>query len=93
MRTRITTVTPAAALTGIWGLLLLASVIAGTVFRADGACANRPGYADHLSPFAFGDSPGALDRTYRRCFSHGDCNVRHLRSGELGHRASSHRSR
>ena len=32
MRTRITTVTPAAALTGIWGLLLLASVIAGLYF-------------------------------------------------------------
>jgi len=32
MRTRITTVTPAAALTGIWGLLLLASVIAALYF-------------------------------------------------------------
>jgi predicted PurR-regulated permease PerM/GAF domain-containing protein len=32
MRTRITTVTPAAALTGIWGLLLLAFVIAALYF-------------------------------------------------------------
>ena len=32
MRTRITTLTPAAALTGIWGLLLLSSVIAALYF-------------------------------------------------------------
>jgi len=44
MRTRSSSLTPAVALSSIWGLLLLAFVVACALFPGLSVCANRPGH-------------------------------------------------
>ena len=93
MRTRPSSLTPTAALSGIWGLLLIAFVVAALYF---GRSVFVPIALATLITFLLsqvGYSPGALDRAYRGCVSDGHCDVRHFRWGELGYRPSSHRSR
>ena len=92
MRTRPSSLTPTAALSGIWGLLLIAFVVAALYFGRIRVCANRPGHPDHVFTFEVGHSPGALDRAHRGCVSDGHCDVHHFRRSELGYRPPGYRS-
>ena len=92
MRTRPSSLTSTAALSGIWGLLLIAFVVAALYFGRSVFVPIALATLITFLTFEVGHSPGALDRAHRGCVSNGHCDVHYFRRSELGYRPPGHRS-